>query len=428
MRERLIAAFVGLTVLTITLFAVVRAYSVSDVLEDAEQTHLDGSVALMADLVGERVRDGDTITTSFLQRQLSDGEHIEYDTSEGETVAATTNGYDAGGGAENDLSRTRLVAGGGAVTLARSTAEVQSRVADTVLQIALVGIFLVVLSGILGFFAARHLSRPFRDLARLAGEFGRGRFEVEVPHYVIPEAEEIGIAMREAQREVTGLVSREREFAANASHRLRTPITALRLALEDLTLWPQTHPDVAAELTHAVTELDRLTTTVIDLLVLARDRRVESAGEIDLCAVIADSASRWRPLVHSTGRKLVSLTPGQVAVRVAPGPVAQILDVLIDNALKHGSGVISLTVAALDTHVRVQVSDQGEAAINDEVFRRKLDVRPRNADRVGESRRRDGISLSVATEIAEALGGYLRLEPETASTFTLMVPRSRPPG
>lgn len=414
MRERLIAAFVGVTVLLIVVFGVAGAFSVTQLLEDEEQRQVDRSVTLLAALVGERVQQGEGVTTSFLQRQLAEGENLEYVSAEGEVVDAIAAGYEPGGDAGTELQRTRSVVGGGAVTLSRSTAQVEKRVSDALLTIVLIGMLLVLLAAVLGLLAARRMSHPFQDLARLAGEFGRGRFDVEVPHYSIPEAEEIGRVIREAQRELSALVGRERAFAANASHQLKTPITALRLNLEDLTLWPQTPPDVAEELTRGVTELDRLSTTVSGLLELARDRRVGAAAEIDLCALVADTARRWRPRVEADGRRLLDQTPGEAAVRLSPGPLSQILDALILNAVTHGAGDISLTVAARDAYVRVQVSDQREAMTGDDDFRR-----------TSAGSRRGDIDLSVAVEVAKAFGGYLRLEPEPPTTFSLMLPRSR---
>lgn len=418
MRERLIAAVVGVTVLTVAVFAVVRAYSVSGLLEAEETQQVDRSVTLLTELVGERVRDGEEITTSFLQRQLSDGERVVYDTAAGEVVEASSAGYESDG-ATDRLERTRLVAGGGAVTLSRSMQHVEERVADAVLEIVVLGIVLLAAAALLGLLVARRMSRPFQDLARQAGAFGRGRFDAEVPHYSVPEAEAIGEAMREAQREVTGLVGREREFAANASHQLKTPVTALRLELEDIALWPQTHPDVAAGLSRAVVELDRLSGTLHRLLDRARDLRAEAVGEVDLGAVITEAAERWRSRVASDGRTLVALVPGQVAVRLAPGPISQILDALILDAVRHGAGDISVTVTAVEAHVRVRVSDQSRDRISDETLRS-------GAGRV--EGRRDDIGLATAAEIAEALGGHLRVEPEPPTTLTLMLPRSRPPA
>lgn len=428
MRERLVLAFAGLTVFTIASFAVVFAFSALHTLREVEQAHLSHSAAEMAEEIAARVRNDQVVTGSFLQRRLAEGESARYAPLGGKPVRATTAGYASGGGDGDMVSRSHPVAGGGELTLSRSLGSIKEQVAHDVVPVMFFGMLLVIVAALLGFLAARHLSRPFQDLATLAGEFAKGRFEVKVPHYDVLEAEAIGLAMTDAQREVTGLIKREREFAASGSHQLKTPITALKLGLEDLALWPQTHPDVAAELSRGISELDRLGTSVNGLLEEARGRRVRSALEIDLCALIREAAERWQPRVRAAKRTLVALTPAPIPVRLAPAPVAQILDVLIDNALAHGQGVISVTVVALDSYVRVQVSDQGRSQIDDEVFKRKLDVRLLAAgdgeDTAGN--RRSGISLSVATEIAGAMGGYLRLEPAETSTFVLMIPRSRP--
>jgi len=414
MRERLIAAFVGVTVLLIVVFGVAGAYSVTELLEDEEQRQVDRSVSMLAAVVGERLQRGDEVTASFLRRQLGAGEVAEYTDAGGEVVGTRPIGTRPGE-AGSELQRSLKVAGGGTLTLSRSTASVAALVDDALLTIVLVGLLLVISAAVLGLLAAKRLSQPFQDLALLAGEFGRGRFDVDVPHYSIPEAEDIGRAIREAQRELTGLIGRERAFAANASHQLKTPITALRLNLEDLALWPQTPPEVAEELTRGVSELDRLSITVNDLLELAHDRRVGAVVEIDLCALVSDIARRWRPRVEADGRRLVDLTPGEVVVRLTPGPLSQILDALILNAVTHGAGEISIMVSALDSYVRVQVSDQRETTTGEDDFQRPS----------GGSRRGD-IDLSVAADIAKGFGGYLRLEPEPPMTFTLMLPRSRP--
>ncbi len=414
MLKRLIAAFVGVTVLLIVLFGAAGAYSVTALLEDEEQRQVDRSVLMLATVVGEHLERGDEVTAALLRRQLAAGERAEYSDAGGDVVAATRAGGHAGE-TNGEIQGMHRLAGGGTVTLSRSTAHVEALVGDALLTIVLVGLVLVLLAAVLGVVVARRMSQPFQDLALLAGEFGRGRFDVDVPNYSIPEAEDIGRAIREAQRELTGLIGRERAFAANASHQLKTPLTALRLNLEDLALWPQTAPEVAEELTRGVSELDRLGITVNDLLELAHDRRVGAVVEIDLCALVRDIARRWRPRVEADSRRLVELTPGEVMVRLTPGPLSQILDALVLNAVIHGAGEISVAVAALDNYVRVQVSDQREATTGEDDFARPT----------GGSRRGD-IDLSVAAEIAKGFGGYLRLEPEPPMTFSLMLPRSRP--
>ena len=124
-----------------------------------------------------------------------------------------------------------------------------ARIADTKASLGLSAgeLGLVLLAAVTGFLLAKRLARPFGELADAADHLGQARFDVALPHYSIPEAEAIGAALRRASTQLDSLVEREREFAANVSHQLRTPVTALRLTLEDLSMWPETPPTVAAE-------------------------------------------------------------------------------------------------------------------------------------------------------------------------------------
>ena len=95
---------------------------------------------------------------------------------------------------------------------------------------------------------------------------GSGRFDLDVPHYEVPEAEEVGQALLTSARSLDQLVQRERDFAVNASHELRTPLTAVRLHLEDLRMWTTTSPETSAELAVVLTELTRLDNAVAAFL------------------------------------------------------------------------------------------------------------------------------------------------------------------
>src|SRR5690606_34813445 len=143
----------------------------------------------------------------------------------------------------DDIIEQRDLPGGGSLTLSRSRDLINQRISDALVPLIAVGLGLTVLAAGFGYVIARRLSRPFGELAVAAERLGSGRFDVDPPHYKIPEAEAIGDALRGSSERLAELVRREREFAANASHQLRTPITALRLELEDLSLWPQTPPE-----------------------------------------------------------------------------------------------------------------------------------------------------------------------------------------
>ena len=90
-------------------------------------------------------------------------------------------------------------------------------------------------AGLIGYVAARQLARPLEQLADAAGALGRGRFDLDLPKTRMPEAQAIGSALRTSAVQLESRIRRERSFSEQASHELRTPITTLRLELEDLT-------------------------------------------------------------------------------------------------------------------------------------------------------------------------------------------------
>src|SRR6478672_2316448 len=285
MRERLIAAFVGLTIAIVALYGIPRAYIVAELVQQSEERKIERSLDLLAILLVERSSDPAPITEEYLASLLNEAERIEYVSPDGASTIAA--GAALSDGAQ-DIVRSIPLENGGQVTLARASDLVEQRVADAVMPVVLLGIALILGSVLLGFWLARRLARPFQDLARVADELGSGRFDVEVPHYRVPEAEEIAFALRSSTDALRELVRREHEFAANASHQLRTPVTALRLELEDLAMWPETPPVVADELGRALRELDRLSETVTELLALARGQRLAAVAEVDLGAIVRE--------------------------------------------------------------------------------------------------------------------------------------------
>lgn len=410
MRDRLVAVLVGMAIAITALYGVPRAYQLADLVTSQETHKVERSADLLAVVVAERTKAASPVTPSFLAGLLNEGEGIEYVAADESVVRAS----EAGKG-RDDVVERRDLPGGGEITITRSGAIVQQRVSAALTPLILIGLALVLAAACVGYLLARRLSKPFGDLAEAADHLGRGRFDVELPHYSIPEAEAIGAALRRASTQLDELVEREREFAANVSHQLRTPVTALRLTLEDLSMWPETPPDVAAELTDGMSELDRLNGSITEILDLSRGRRLGDAVDVDLSQLVADTVERWASLYASSGRDL-GLDPPQpepVPARVAPGPVVQVLDVLLDNARVHGRGLVVAGARDRGSSLHIVVADQGPRTVGDEVFRRGT------SDRDSEGH---GLGLTIASQLATSLGGYLLLADAPTTTFVLVLP------
>ena len=415
MRERIVGAFVLLALGILVVFSVARAYSVDDVVTAAEERKLERSVVLLAELVAARQAAGEAVDAAYLSRHLNQAERIDYDDADGADVTATAADYRLADQA-SDLSESASVDGGGEVTLRRSAFLVDERVSNALTPIVVLGMLLVAVAAGLAYVAAVLLARPFQQLAHYAVELGRGRFELGIPRYDVPEADTIGRALEQSAGQLHDLVQREREFASNVSHQLRTPITALRLELEDLSLWPETPKSIADELTRSLAQVDRLQETVTDLLDLARARRIGRWEDIDLAEVVRATVERWRPVAGT--RDIALAVAGEAHVHQAPGPVEQVLDVLVDNALRHGTGTVTVALLEENHHIDIRVGDQGRDRPGDEVFHRN----------VGSTGAGLGIGLTVAAEIAEALGGRLTLADAPCTTFLFQLPRGTDAG
>ena len=414
MRERLVGSFVLFAVLIAVVFGLARAYAVTGLVKQSEEGKLDRSVVLVAALIGERADGGKATSARQLGEYLDRAQRIEYVDAEGKRVVAKDSNYVAGPSGSNLVSGA-TVAGGGSLTLEQSGVIVDERVADAVLPIVQFALVLIAAAAAVGYVLAWRLARPFQRLALIADDLGRGELDTEIPHFSIREADAISRAMHTSAIRLKALVHKEREFASNASHQLRTPITALHLELEDLAVWGETPPIVAAELRRSVLELDRLSEAVTSLLDMARGNEVTAGPAIDVSVLAIDAAQRWRPQVTAVEWQIWAEIPGVVLMNTARGRVNQILDVLIENSIKHGVGRIELVVTELDAHTRLSVNDQGASKIDRSVFARRV----RGSDSSGE-----GIGLSIAAELARSLGGYLAVGDGPTISFDLMLPKS----
>ncbi|WP_242904359.1 sensor histidine kinase [Actinomadura terrae] len=219
--------------------------------------------------------------------------------------------------------------------------------------------------------------------------------------------------LAEAARNLEATVARERLFSADVAHQLRTPLTRLLLGLE---AGLHRTDDPRAAIRTAVGRGWSLVDTVEEMLQLAREDHTRE--RVDVGALLAEVRDRRAPDAEEAGRVLVlAVRPPLPPVLAAPAALAQILDVLIDNALAHGAGTITVTAYHADPGLAVEVMDEGPGPDpDDDVFQRRP---PSGGD---EQAPRHRIGLSLARSLAHAEGGRLYLSSTEPVVFRLLLP------
>ena len=316
----------------------------------------------------------------------------------------------------------------GAVRLTLDTQDVNALVRGYWLGlIGVAAVVLIAMAGI-GWAIARSVTRPLRHLNAEAARFATGDLTTAEPDRgAPPEIAALGATMTTMAQRLERILAEHREFVADASHQLRTPLTALRLRLENLQSTAST-PNDAEDLSAAVEETNRLASLVGDLLQFARAEETAAPETVDLTQLAADRVDTWSAIADVADVALDLTSPnGAVFVGAVPGGVEQILDNLIDNAITaapRGTHV-SVTVVRGRTDHRFTVADEGPG-LGDDLKARALD----RFWRSDHSEPGTGLGLPIANALAKASGGSLVLLDSPAGglavTVTLPAAGSKP--
>ena len=291
----------------------------------------------------------------------------------------------------------------GVIRVSESLVETRARIRRDLMFLAAIDLAAVAVAAGVGWLVATRLVRPLRVIRDDAVRLGNGDFSIHPEPSGVTELDETAEALAETARRLDGAMTREREFSANASHQLRTPITAMRLAIESEVMTPR--PDRSDVLHESLGELDRLESTIGTLLAVARDQPLRREP-INVASFIVGVRSRWSAPLADAGRALRIATRGQPSTHVSADVLNQILDVLIGNAAAHGRGEITLTFEDDAANLVVEVSDAGT------IRRDPSELFVRRDPAAGGH----GVGLSLARALAEAEGGRLILARPSPTT------------
>jgi signal transduction histidine kinase len=275
---------------------------------------------------------------------------------------------------------------------------------------------LIVVAAVVGVFLGRWGSRPVTELSEAAARLSTGDPRPVGRRYGVAELDQIADGLDAASRRVTALLTADRELASDASHQLRTPLTALSMRLEEM-IASASDPDVVrVEGTAALAQAERLDEVVTTLLSPARRSAGGTAELTGIDKIITQQVREWEPAFRRAGRRLVVIGDSGLQAHVTPGGLSQVLATLIDNALMHGAGTVVIRRSLSPRSVVVEVEDQGRGVspeLVSRIFERSVSGRPEGT----------GLGLSLARTMAAADGGRVVLTRPKPPIFTVFLPR-----
>ncbi|MFE7778071.1 ATP-binding protein [Streptomyces sp. NPDC057445] len=408
MRRRLISSTLAVVLVVIGVFGVSLVIVETRTISNSAQESVDSEALRLLSVVESKVLERETVDADAVAQQVGPQRHAEIripgrapieigEQPSGNVIRSTTTGEQ-----------------GESVTVEESRSTVTREVGRTLLIIGAVALLAVVAAVLLAVRQANRLASPLTDLAETAERLGSGDPRPRHRRYGVPELDRVADVLDSSAERIARMLTAERRLAADASHQLRTPLTALSMRLEEISATddPET---VKEEAIIALTQVERLTDVVERLLTNARDPRTGSAVAFDLEEVVKQQIEEWRPAYRSAGRAIVCSGKQDMRAVGTPGAVAQVLAALIENSLMHGGGTVALRTRVTGNQAVIEVTDEGPGV--------PTDLGARIFERTISGRNSTGIGLAVARDLAEADGGRLELLQQQPPVFALFLSR-----
>jgi signal transduction histidine kinase len=287
----------------------------------------------------------------------------------------------------------------------QSLGAVHSRIWRGVLALVAIGAFALILGLALAWFLASSLSQPLRNLAATARRFEAGDLEARAELAGAAEQKEVAAAFNDMAERLGVVLAAQREFVANASHQLRTPLTGLRLRIESARA--KSGPEAAAELEAAEQEVERLARLLTSLLTLAREGEKPAAPKpVSLARAVERAYERWAPAAEQDGRELELVGNSDAAIAASEEDLAILLDNLIENALRYSPTRVAVDWGRDGGEAWLAVLDEGpglQAGEETRLFERFA------RGSAGSGRSGTGLGLAIVQTLAHRWRGEASL-------------------
>ncbi|MFG2501324.1 ATP-binding protein [Streptomyces sp. NPDC048441] len=413
MRRRLINSTLAVVLVVIAVFGVSLVIVETRTISSSAQERVTSEALRLASIVDSRLISDERINAEIL-RDIAAVDTDRYARIEIQGRAPIEIGTRPTGEVIRDTAKGEE---GEKVTVEEPRTAVTQEVGRTLLIIGAVALLAIIAAVLLAVRQANRLTSPLTDLAETAERLGSGDPRPRHKRYSVPELDRVADVLDGSAERIARMLTAERRLAADASHQLRTPLTALSMRLEEITVTDDLDT-VKEEATIALAQVERLTDVVQRLLTNSRDPRTGSAVSFDLDEVIKQQLEEWRPAYRSAGRAIVSSGKRQLRAVGTPGAVAQVLAALIENSLMHGGGTVALRTRVTGNQTVIEVTDGGPGV--------PADLGARIFERTISGRNSTGIGLAVARDLAEADGGRLEMLQTKPPVFGLFLSRTPP--
>ncbi len=428
MNRQLIQSYILLVAVAILLFTVPVAFTLTKQLRDDTRQSVLREANTMALVLG----DGDAISCEALTEvakaygegtpgnvQVTPTSNCTPDLPRPAGDAALTRAVEKNGSTTDwgsdfiwgkHLTVTVPAHGESAVRIVYSTSDMTERLWNIWGFRAALAVLVLAAAAAIGAYVARRITAPLRELNGMASKFSDGDLTARSRVTGPPETQTLARTLNQGAERLDTLVASQRIFVADASHQLRTPLTALRLSLDNIA--DGTDDEfVREDVEQATAEVVRMSRLVNGLLVLARaEAKVTAAEPLSLRDIVDERLSVWRPAADERGVTIAlrGSADGRLLVLASPGHLDQVLDNVFSNALEVSpdGGTITVRSEARGDELELTVADGGPG-MSDAEKSRAFDRFWRGQGLTGRSG--SGLGLAVVKQLVTDDGGTVTL-------------------
>lgn len=413
MRQRLLLLVLVVTTLTLGTILALFGVVVRNALQSSWQSRASDQAQIVAAAVAGYSSAGHTVTRPELARLARPGSELRARLADGQVV-------ETGEVSASDFFLGHATVNGIQVTAGIPRAEANARFREVMIIVVGCGAlaFCVGMGG--AWWYSRRLTDPLLQFAQAAERLATGDRRTSTQRYGIAELDAVAEVLDRSVVNFGEVLEAERQLTVDASHQLRTPLTALSLRLEEIIATDDLEA-AHQEASSALEQVERLALVSDHLVAVARGVRPHVVLPFDIDRLLVAQQLEWHPVFASAGRTVrVDGEVGLIAVGQV-GAQAQVVATLLENSLRHGAGTTTLSARTASGWVVIEVRDEGTGIGSDiapRVFERGVTAGPAMGS---------GLGLALARTLASADYGRLELLTARPPVFGLFLPAAVDP-